>query len=213
MGFDPKGEFDYIHEKNILVESGKSTKVNFEFPIPAPSSWNETGLWEAIAGFFVSPAHASSHGGGSRQRMRFDKNCSPQKTGNTFRAYMAVQNVAYATPSCMTPQIYAPLRVLLMNDVVEVSCPTSSISNWWHCDFRAKKCAYTYEGTTDVWLCDRAFPGPNHSAGCGCLQAVLFHELLHDAGQPPVHDDVWDCHAHCFACSTVRPGGSRCCCP
>ena len=62
VAFWPEGG-GWIKKKNILIQSGKSIVVNFEFDKPAPTSRNGETLWEILYGLFAQDIFAQGGGG------------------------------------------------------------------------------------------------------------------------------------------------------
>ena len=210
--FHPESALDWITKENIIIEAGKSTEVNFEFPVSAPTSINEMSLWEAIAGLFVSPAYAMGTLPPLEKRVYY-KSCSKKEERKVRAAYnfqkAVIMNGHCTRGNGMPTDVKNDLGAFF-SSVHVIRCETGLLDAPVSCGTFHTSCAWT-KGNGTLNICKDAF---ENEKKCGCMQGVITHESIHNittkliGGSPEIIP--YHCTSSCFACA--RPIYSACCC-
>mgnify|MGYP001566104105 CR=1 FL=1 len=128
------------------------------------------------------------------------KNCNEAQKKAIGSAYKRFTK-AVDTSSGMSEDIRKKLKKKL-NGTITFNCSTSADPDC------SGTCAYTYVNTAEIFLC----PGGFNSSGCGCLEAVELHELVHTTGYSG-ESVPQECEKSCFPeCAKTDPKYTGCCC-
>jgi hypothetical protein len=190
--FWPEGG-EWIDKINIFVEAGKSTIINFEFNRPAPQSMNEDGLLNKFVNFFISNAYAAIPPGSAIIPPDTKKinilNCKPYST-KVIKAAIPIIINKINTSNCMSPGISTKLSDKILSKGLTIMC---------YGDACGDDCGRAIKNKNTPRLCFNAF-----TQKCGCLQATLFHEILH-ASLGYDEDKATGCEWSCFKECTQIP--------
>jgi hypothetical protein len=173
LAFWPEGG-DWIEKKNILVEYGKSTVVNFEFNRAAPMSTKLYDMWKKFFGFFVADAFA---GGGGDPNLKFEGCSSTDET--------IIKNVFEAVKKFIRGKDEKPKGCLSLGDAGLLGKLKNKIGQALTIECVQKDCGgsggISIIGGTKIRLCPKFFElyEDDEDRNNQCPESILLHELVH----------------------------------
>jgi len=207
----PEGN-DWIDKRGILVESGKSTLVNFDFDKTAPVAENYHILWDEFLGLFISNAF------GADKKVTYpdptvDGNCRTVKDTKTCvcsveqrrlikAAYERVRDrIVKNNPICFRSCLpgMTSTRDNLLNKMKEKLIIRCVSARYGLCRTQ-NACGIADTPGRTMYICPRSL---QKDGGCGCLEGIILHELIHNAGEEG-EGKPNGCSAECFKCARAR---------
>jgi hypothetical protein len=181
VAFWPEGG-GWIKKKNILIQSGKSIVVNFEFDKPAPTSRNGETLWEILYGLFVQDIFAQ--GGGGNPRRNFE-GCGTSERDIIIDVLNAVGTFVrnFKPPNdnkCINARqrevLLAKMHPALTFKCIDVGCLGQG--------------GLSIVGGTEIRLCPSFFEFYRDAEDRGnkCPESILLHELIHSIQRVPKNE-------------------------
>jgi hypothetical protein len=164
IAFWPKGG-GWTEKQDILIKSGKSTEVNFEFNKLAPETKGPTGILRRLFGLFMSNAYAAGDSEW-KVKLQFLRDCHAAENMITD-AFNAVKDNIKGS-SCLPEGIRKRFDKLMKDGYILVNCVDCKTEASYNvCGFVERA------GGHILNVCWSGI------TGCRCLKGTLFHELIH----------------------------------
>ncbi len=206
VAYWPEGG-SWIGKENILVGSGKSTVVNFEFDKPAPTSKNAETRWKILYGLLIPDAFAQG-GGGNDPFLNFE-GCGEGERNIVRAVYASVKTFIkrYTPPKnslCLSrgdlglqkklkEKIKTPLTIICKPK--EECTAVGTMPNL---------------GGSEITLCPEFFDlyRSDRDRNKKCPESAFLHELVHlvqdiAMARVPSEQEAYACGEYCYPTCTL----------